>query len=500
MDRVLDEQMENAAANRALHELVARYGSAVALDLAAYDGTAGLVEQSKRSLKSIAESRLGKTAQDASRNIHQQAGFSAEIIETTEINKRRIISGEKVRNFRLDDLGKTNDQLVDTIDAERMADGTWREISGTGIQMKFIGKNGSETFDKLCQSRHNKYFENGVPVKIPKDYYSDFLERADEKINGIKLEISTLKANKADPVLISQKQERLKKYETVRKNTYSSETSSSDALLARTNPQLYTAKSVLTTAHGAGLQGAQSGAIIGGGLSIINNLDAVINGKPIDVAIKDVAASTTKSAIRSYAVAGGGAFIDGEIKHFQTDLPKLLKNAKAPTEVAGFIVDAASSFYSYYRGDISGVDCMKRLASGAVFALANLTPVGQVIFVARTIYTLASISVSVIGNALKAPGIARERRIQIEQECNEQIRALKEFRKEYEMRSRNWVKEKTATFVAAFDAMDNALRLDDVDAYIAGANQITHALGGKTQFENRDQFKRLMNSDEAFVL
>ena len=72
MDRVLDEQMENAAANRALHELVARYGSAVALDLAAYDGTAGLVEQSKRSLKSIAESRLGKTAQDASRNIHKQ--------------------------------------------------------------------------------------------------------------------------------------------------------------------------------------------------------------------------------------------------------------------------------------------------------------------------------------------------------------------------------------------------------------------------------------------
>jgi hypothetical protein len=156
----LDEQLANAAANRALHELVSRYGAAAALDLAAYDGSAGLVEQSKRSLKSIAESRLGKTALEASRNIHQQAGFSAEVIETTEINKRRIIRGDNVRNIRLDDLGKTNDQLVDTVDVVQVSDGSWKEIAGTGVQMKFIGKNGGETFDKLCQSKHDKYFES----------------------------------------------------------------------------------------------------------------------------------------------------------------------------------------------------------------------------------------------------------------------------------------------------------------------------------------------------
>ncbi len=496
----LDEQLANAAANRALHELVSRYGAAAALDLAAYDGSAGLVEQSKRSLKSIAESRLGKTALEASRNIHQQAGFSAEVIETTEINKRRIIRGDNVRNIRLDDLGKTNDQLVDTVDVVQVSDGSWKEIAGTGVQMKFIGKNGGETFDKLCQSKHDKYFESGTPVKIPKDYYPEFLERADEKIEGIKKEIHALKANEADAALIAQKKERLKKYEIVRKNTLSSETTSEDALLARTSPKLYTAKAMLSTAHEAGLHGAKSGAVVGGGLSIINNIDAVINGKPIDQAVKDVAITATKSAVRSYAVASGATLIDGGIKHYQSELPKLLKNAKAPTEIAGFVVDAASSFYSYYKGEISGVDCMKQLATGAVLALANLTPIGQAIFVARTVYTLASISVSVIRDALKAPGIARARRLQIEEECREQIQALKAFREDYEMRTRTWMKEKTSAFVAAFDAMDEALQLGNVDAYIEGANKITRALGCQTQFESCEQFDQLMNSDEAFVL
>ena len=500
MNRPLDGQIANATVNRALHELVSCYGSAAELDLAAYDGSAGILGQSKRSLKSIANSKLGKTVQEASRNTHQQAGFSAEVIETTEINKRRVIKGDKVRNFRLDDLGKTNDQLVDTVDAVQMPDGTWKEIAGTGVQMKFIGKNGAEAFDKLCLSKHEKYFKSGTPVKIPKDYYQDFLNRADTKIEGVRQEIRLLKERKADSSLIAQKQERLKKYEDIRKNPLCSETTSADALLARENPIFYTAKSMLSTAHEAGVQGAKWGASVGGGLAIINNIDAVINGKSIEAAVRDVALSATKSAVRSYAVSSGATLIDGGIKHYRNELPNLLKNAKAPTEIAGFVVDAASSFYSYYKGEISGVDCMKRLATGAVLALANLTPIGQAIFVARTVYTLVSISVSVLRDALKAPQIALERRVQIEKECREQIQALKAFREEYETIARTWIEEKTSAIVAAFDTMNNALQLDDVDAYIDGANQITRAMGGQTQFDTCEQFDCLMKSDEDFVL
>ncbi len=496
----LDDCLSNAAANRALYDLVSRYGEAVSLDLSAYDGKSGILEQSKRSLKSIAESKLGKTVEEAARNIHQQAGFSAEVLETTKINKQRIIKGENIRSFRYDDLGKTNDQLVDVVDTEQMPDGSWKEISGTGVQMKFIGKNGRETFDKLCSSKHDKYFENGTPVKIPKDFYEDFQAQADAKINRLKQEIKALKASNADPAVIASKQAKLKKYGIIRKNTLQSETTSKEAFLARTNPKLYTAQSMLATANEVGLEGAKSGAVIDGGMAIVCNFGAVLKGKPIEEAVKDVAVKSAKSAARSYAVASGSTLIDGGIQHYKSELPKLLKNAKAPTEIAGFVVDAASAFYNYYNGSISGVDCMKQLAGSAVLALANLTPVGQAVFIARTVYTLASVSVTVIRDALKAPEIARSRRIQIEKECEEQIKALKQFREEYEARARTWLRETTETFETAFDAMNKALQIGDVDSYICGANQITHAMGRKTQFENCQQFKCLMESDEAFTL
>ena len=496
----INDKLSNAAAKRSLQELVSRYGEAASLDLSAYDGKSSLTGQATRSLKSIAESRLGKTAEEASRNIHQQAGFSAEVIETTTINKQRIIDGKNTRSFRYDDLGNTNDQLIDVVDAEQMSDGTWKEISGTGYQMKFLGKNGSETFDKLCNSKHDKYYESGTPVKIPKDFYADFCTQADAKIDQVKQQIKTLKANGGDPSVIAKKQERLKKYESIRKNTYSSETTSNDAILARTSPKLYTAKAVLSTANQAGLEGAKYGAAYGGGIAIACNIGAVLKGKPIDEAIKDVAIQSAKSAARSYAVASGATVIDAGLKHYKNELPKLLKNAKAPTEIAGFVMDSAAAFYNYYNGSISGVDCMKQIACNASQVLINLTPIGQAVFIARTVYTLVSISVSVIKEAINAPRIARERRIQIEQECAEQIKALKQFREEYEQQAKTWLKKTTDTFVTAFNTMDTALQIGDVDAYISGANQITHAMGAKTQFENCEQFNRLMNSDEAFVL
>ena len=257
---------------------------------------------------------------------------------------------------------------------------------------------------------------------------------------------------------------------------------------------------MLGTAHEAGKGAAMSGALIGGGMAIVGNLDAVLKGKPIDEALKDVAAKSATSAVRSYAVASGATLIEGGVQHYKSELPKLLKNAKAPTEIAGFVVDAASAFYNYYNGSISGVDCMKQLATSATLALANLTPVGQAVFIARTVYTLSTISVTVIKDALKAPKIARERRIQIEQECREQIQAMKVFREEFERNTLAWVDENTNVFKTAFDAMDNALQVNDVDAFICGANQITHAMGCQTQFSNCKEFNRLMESDEPFIL
>lgn len=499
----LDEDLSNAVTRRALHDLVEKYGAAAALDLSAYDGidhTGMFGGTMKRSLKGISESKLGKTAAEAARNTRQQAGFSAEVIETTRKNKARVISGSSVRSARLDDLGRTNDQLVDTADFTLNGKGEKIIIAGTEVQMKFIGNNGSQTFNKLCETKHEKYWKAGVKVEIPKDYFEEFSKTADEKISNLKNEIKTLKDKGAAASVIENKQTQLKKYEAVRKNTIPSGTTSSDAMLARTNPKLYTAKSMLSTAHDAGIAGAQQGAIVGGGCAIVCNMVDILKGKDIDEALKDVAKSTGKSAARSYAISAGGSLIEGGVQHYKNSVPKLLKMKGAPTEVAGFVVDSVESFYGYFSGNISGTECMQNVAKSAVFALANLTPIGQAVFVARTAYTLASVAVGVLKQALEAPGIARERRIQIEEECRAQIALLKQFRAEFERASQQWLEETTHTFVSALNAMDDALQIGDVDKYIGAANSITEAMGQKVQFHNQKEFDDLMESEEAFVL
>lgn len=501
--KTFDGSLTDAATRRALHDLVDRYGSAASLDLTAYDGIdhSGIFGGTmKRCLKSVSESKLGKTAMEAARNIRQQAGFSAEIIETTRKNKEQIISGGAVRSARLDDLGRTNDQLVDIADFTINSKGEKIIIAGTEAQMKFIGSNGSQTFNKLCETKHEKYWKAGVKVEIPKDYYEEFSKAADDKISNLQNEIKALKKNGGSASVVAKKQAQLDKYKAVRKNTVPSGTTSSDALLARTNPERYTAKSMLSTAHQAGIAGAQQGAIVGGGCAIVFNMAEILKGKDIDEAVKDVATSAGKSAARSYAVSAGGTLIDGGIKHYKDSVPSLLKAKGASTEVAGFVVDAVESFYGFYSGKISGTECMQNVAKSAVFALANLTPIGQAVFIARTAYTLASVAVGVLKQALEAPKIARERRIQIEEECRAHIAMLKQFRAEFEETSRQWLKETTQTFVSALNAMDDALQIGDVDKYIGAANSITEAMGQDVQFHNQKEFDSLMDSEEAFIL
>lgn len=499
----LDDSVSRAAARVVLHDLVDRYSEAAALDLSAYDGNdhAGIFGGTmKRSLKSVSESRLGNTAMEAARNIRQQAGFSAEIIETTRKNKERVISGSKIRSGRLDDLGRTNDQLVDTADFFTDDKGNRVIIAGTEAQMKFIGNNGAQTFGKLCETKHEKYWRAGVKVEIPKDYYKDFVETADEKIGNLNKELSALKKQGATSSIIEKKQAQLEKFKAVRKNTIPSGTTSSQALMARTKPKAYTAKEYALTAHGAGVAAAGQGALMGGGKAIICNMAAILNGKDVDEAIKDVAISTGKSAVRSYATSAGGTLIGGGLKHYKDSIPKILKAKGAPTEIAGFIVESVESFYGYFNGDITGVECMKNVGRSAAFALAALTPVGQAVFIARTAYTLASVAVGVLKQALAAPKLARERRIQIEAECREQIELLRQFRAEFEEATKKWIKSTTECFVDALSGMNDALQLGDVDKYIGSANKITRAMGQKVQFDNQKEFDSLMRSNESFFL
>ena len=45
-----------------------------------------------------------------------------------------------------------------------------------------------------------------------------------------------------------------------------------------------------------------------------------------------------------------------------------------------------------------------------------------------------------------------------------------------------------------------ALKMNDADSFIMGANTITKTLGGNTQFNNVDEFEAFLESDRTFNL
>lgn len=58
-----------------------------------------------------------------------------------------------------------------------------------------------------------------------------------------------------------------------------SHVSNKEAMEARKSPRLSTAKDIHKLSHEAGIEGAKSGALIGGGIATITNVVDIINGK-----------------------------------------------------------------------------------------------------------------------------------------------------------------------------------------------------------------------------
>ena len=124
----------NAGVAGATYETIQRLGDAAKQHYVAYSGVDN--ESGKalvKGLKQIANEKINPDYKF--QNIHQQAGFAAEVKEVARSNAERIIKGDSTRKIRTDDLGRVNDPLYDTVNID--ADGNI--LDGSGTQMKFLG-------------------------------------------------------------------------------------------------------------------------------------------------------------------------------------------------------------------------------------------------------------------------------------------------------------------------------------------------------------------------
>ena len=498
--------IEDSAVNAATSEIVNRYGSAVKEHLVSYSGIDNETGQVlTKSLKSISQEKVNENYKY--QNLKQQAGFSAEVKETARSNAEKIINGEKSRTIRTDDLGNVNDQLYDHVEI----DGAGNVISGSGSQMKFVGGTPEECLNKLASKKFEKYLDADTKIDVPKDYYDKIVSEADIKIKSLDKQIADQK-EKGNYERAKQLEEKQSKYKKIKKNVRKSRETTKEAMFAREHPELSAAADVVKVSHQAGVESAKYGAVIGGSVSVITNLVSVVKGeKEIDEALTDIAGTTIKSTASGYGVGFAGSALKGVMQNSKSAMLKNLSHTNLPGTLVTVAISSTKTISKFIKGDIDGVECFEDLGqngvemiSGAAFAaigqIAIPIPVVGGIIGSMFGYALASASYSTLSSSLKEAKLAREHRLKVEKECEEQIKLIRQYRKEMEECISQYLIDGITIFHDAFDSLKSSLEIGDVDGFITGANTITAALGKEVQFNTLDEFESLMNGSIALKL
>lgn len=509
------EDIKNAGVAGAAYETVQRYGDAVRQHYVAYSGQDNeLGKKLVKGLKQISEEKVNPEYEF--QNIHQQAGFSAEVKDVARSNAERIINGDPTRKIRTDDLGSVNDPLYDTVSLDANGD----VIEGTGAQMKFLGAsetdpigegNAARALEKLKSKKFQKYLDADAKIDVPADQYDNIIQEANNKLEKLTEQLENQKQAGNDEQ-VKKLQDRIDKLEKIKKNLRKSSVTGDEAVFARLHPGLSTVIDVAKVSHRAGVQTAETSAIIGGSVSIVRNLVSVCKGEEEpEEAIKNVAKDTATTAAVGYGTSFAGAALKGAMQNSSSEYVRVLSKTNVAGTVVAVTVSATKTLARYFNGDIDGVECLETLGEQGtgMISSAMFAAIGQMVIPIPVVggliggmvgYAISSATYGILTESLKEAKFAREERELVERICAEHIKMIREYRAEMERIINEYLIESMDVFRESFSGIKNALAIGDVDWVIESANTITENLGGHASFSNMEEFNNKMISGSTFTL
>ncbi len=453
-------------------------------------------------------------------NINQQAGYSAEIKEQARVNEHNILAGKRERVCQYDDLSSEkksqvkklfpnyatpskNHEIVDYISVDKKGN----VIPSTLTQSKFVGKNGEECFKKLLSKDYKKYFENGAKMKIARNHYGDFQRAVNTRIKSLESQIAKQKGlgnfQKA-----AHLEEKLQKCKTIKAHTRPARVAKGEAIEARLNPNLSTAKDVTRVSHQAGMNVAQTGALIGGGVSAITNIyEYIANGKDPMKALKHTLVATAKGGALSYGSAFASSSLGGLMQSSANRIIQSLGKGSLPAMFVGACVANATVLTRYFSGKIDGTELRKQLvkANTTLVSSGAMAVAGQALIPIPVVGALvggfvgAILSETCFNAFLKAreeAKLARQRRIEIEKECHEFIKLLEIYQNQFKEVFERYFHETTKFFNQSFDELERASYAGDADLAIAVNNKSREWLGQKALFDNKQEGWELIISNK----
>ncbi len=457
-------------------------------------------------------------------NINQQAGYSAEIKEQAHVNAHNILAKKGERVWQYDDLSSRqkaqvkklfpnyatpskNHELVDYVSVDEKGN----VIPGTLTQSKFVGRNGEECFKKLLSKDYEKYFENGAKMKIARNHYGDFQRAVNTRIKSLESRIAKQKGL-GDFQKAAHLEEKLQKCKTIKAHTRPASATKREAIEARLNPNLSTAKDVTSVSYQAGMNAAQTGAWIGGGVSLVTNVyECIANGKDPIKAIKNTTIATLKGGVLSYVSAFASSSLGGLMQSSANRIIQSLGKGSVPAMIVGACVANATILGRYFSGKIDKTELLKQLgkANTTLISSGAMAVAGQALIPIPVVGALvggfvgAVLSETFFNAFLKAreeAKLARQRRIEIEKECRELIKLLEIYQNQFKEVFERYFHETTKFFNQSFNELERALYAGDADLAIRVNNKIQERLGQKPLFNNKQECWELITSNKEIEI
>ncbi|MCQ2938531.1 hypothetical protein JT203_01945 [Helicobacter pylori] len=457
-------------------------------------------------------------------NVNQQAGYSAEIKEQARVNEHNIFAGKRERIVQYDDLSseqkaqvkklspnyttpKKNHEIVDYASVDEKGN----VIPGTLTQSKFVGRNGEECFKKLLSKDYKKYFENGAKMKIARNHYGDFQRAVNTRIKSLESQIVKQKGlgNFQKAAHLEEKRQYCK---TIKAHTRPASVTKAEAIEARLNPNLSTAKDVTRVSHQAGMNVAQTGALIGGGVSAITNIyECIANGKDPMKALKHTLVATAKGGALSYGSAFASSSLGGLMQSSTNKIIQSLGKGSVPAMIVGAGVANATILGRYFSGKIDKTELLKQLGKDNTTLISSgaMAVAGQALIPIPVVGALiggfvgAMLSETCFNAFLKdreEAKLARQRRIEIERECHEFIKLLEAYQNQFKEVFEKYFHETTRFFNQSFDELERASYTGDADLGIGINNKIQERLGQKPLFNNKQECWELITSNKEIEI
>lgn len=244
------------------------------------------------------------------------------------------------------------------------------------------------------------------------------------------------------------------------------------------------------------MNAAQTGALIGGGVSLVTNVyEYVANGKDPVKALKHTAIATLKGGALSYGSAFASSSLGGWMQSSANRIIQSLGKGSAPAMIVGACVTNATVLIRYLSGKIDRTELLKQLgkANTTLVSSGAMAVAGQALIPIPVVVALiggfvgAALSETFFNAFLKAREevkLACQRRIEIERECREIIKLLEAYQNQFKEVFERYFHETTKFFNQNFDELERALYAGDADLAIGVNNKIQERLGQKPLFDN----------------